>query len=194
MINYLVALLDSDSYKKIEVIQRELCLKYKLFEVNENLPMLHITLETIENPNLELLNAAIERILKDYSFIDAFCEGIICFEPPYKSVNLKISQEGALKELSSTLNKTLKEIGFNVRKDISSYELHISLANTYFSKKQWTDFEYNTACTYAKDMCCHMKIRINKLQLWKPINNESEMVVYTYNLINEGKVETNELK
>lgn len=184
MIFYLVALLDPNSYKKIEVLQKELCLRYKLFESNEALPKLHITLETIEDPNLDLLNAAIKNIIRDYSPIETFCEGVICFDPPYKSVNLKISQEGMLKDLSYLLNKTLRDLGFIVRENIENYKLHISLANTYFSKKQWTDMEYNIACTYAKNMCYHMKINIVELQLWKPINDENEMVSHIYPLNN----------
>jgi len=182
MIYYLVAILDSHSYSRIEEIQRDICLKYNLFAMGDKLPKLHITLETIEDPDLEVLDKAIKEVLVNYSSFKTLCKGIICFEPPYKSVNLEIYDNGEVKALSSDLNATLKSCGLKVRKNIQDYKFHISLANTYFSNRDWSELEYKAACTFAKDLCCPIEINIFELQLWKPIHDESKMVVYTYTL------------
>lgn len=185
MIYYLVALLDSKSYKKVELIQRDICTKYNLFTPEDSLPTLHITLETINEPNLEALDKCIKEVLKNYSFFEATCDGIICFDPPHKSVNLNILKGGVLEKLSLNFNTYLKVKGFKVRDDIFQYKLHISLANSYFSNKQWTNMEYEDACIFAQKSCCNLTININELQLWKPINDKKDMVVYTYFLNNK---------
>jgi hypothetical protein len=185
LIYYLVAILDSESYTKLELIQRDICTKYNLFAPYEKLPTLHITLETMDGPDLSLLDKSIREVLENYSSFETACNGVICFEPPFKSVNLSILQGGVIESLSHDLNSYLKEKGFKVRDNLSHYKLHVSLANSFFSKKNWTDLEYEDACLFAQISSCNIKIKINELQLWKPINDEKDMVVYTYFLNNE---------
>lgn len=184
MVYYLVALLDSESYEKVEAIQRNICTRYNLFASEDSLPTLHITLETIDEPDLQALDQSIQKVLKNYTSIEVFCDGIICFDPPHKSVNLNILKGGMLEILSHNFNTYLREKGFNVRHDIPNYKLHISLANSFFSKKQWSDIEYEDACIFAQNNSCNIRIIVNQLQLWKPVNNKKEMVVYNYFLNN----------
>lgn len=180
MIYYLVANLDCDSYKEVEIIQRELCTKYKLFTPDEKLPKLHITVETIEDPDLKALDLWIKEVIKSYEPFEVESNGVVCFEPPHKSVNLNLLKGGPLEKLSYNLNTKLKETGFKVRENLDNYILHISLANSYFSKNQWSDFDYETACNVAHNLCYNIKIKVKTLELWKPTMDESDMVVYTY--------------
>ena len=78
---YLVALFDTESYSAMEKIQKSICQKYKIYK---NVPMLHITLETIEDPDMDKLSRVITDILKPYKTFKVETNGIICFDSPYK--------------------------------------------------------------------------------------------------------------
>ena len=176
---YLVALFDDDSYKNIEPIQKSLSKKYKLYK---NLPTLHITLEIIENPNIEKLDQILTKIISPYKKFKVELKDAICFGEPYKSVNLKVENMGYIKRLCRCINDTLKLHGFHVRTNIESWDLHVSLANSYFAQREWKKKEYESACTLVKSENFYNTAKISKIELWKPINNKKEMVVLTYPL------------
>jgi hypothetical protein len=176
---YLVATFDNESYRAMETIQKDICKKYKLYKNN---PTLHITLETVEDPNIDKLTAVINDILKPYKKFKVETSGIICFDPPYKSVNLKIENKGYIIRLARTLNETLKLHGFNVRENIENWDLHVSLANTNYAVREWTSREYVAACNNAKKDGFYRLAKIEKIELWKPINNKKEMLVKSFPL------------
>lgn len=176
---YLVALFDDDSYKSIEPIQKNLSKKYRLYK---NLPTLHITLEVIENPNLDKLDEVISKIIKPYKRFKVELKDIICFGEPHKSVNLKVENKGYIKRLARNINDTLKLHGFSVRENISEWDLHVSLANTNFAQREWKKQEYEIACSTAKIEGFYNMAKINRIELWKPVNNKKDMVIKTYNL------------
>ncbi|MBU3146578.1 2'-5' RNA ligase family protein [Clostridium sp. CF012] len=180
MIYYLVGLFDSDSYKYVESLQKTFCEKYSLYSSGTNLPMLHITLEIITNPNLCDLDASLKNILMDYTEFQVELNGVICFDPPFKSVNLNINNSGTIYELSKKINSILKSQGFNVREHIENWNLHISLANTVFADREWSNTEYEAACNLAKDENFSKTITVRSVELWKPINDNDEMVVKNY--------------
>ncbi|MGK0466509.1 MAG: hypothetical protein ACJAX4_001797 [Clostridium sp.] len=180
MIYYLVGLFDEVSSEYIKSMQKRLCIKYNLFNSDNNLPRLHITLETINNPNLQDLDISLTQILKDYKKFQVDINGVICFDPPYKSINLNIKNKGTIYELSKNINIILKSQGFTVREEIEKWNLHISLANTNFADREWSDNEYLTACNLAKDEGFTQTITLNAIELWKPVNNKDEMVIKKY--------------
>ena len=182
MIYYLVGLVDKDSYRYIESMQKSICEKYHLYTDDTNLPMLHITLEIITDPNIEALDISLKNILKDYTKFQVELNGVICFDPPYKSVNLNINNEGTVYELSKKLNSILNSQGFNVRENIESWNLHISLANTNFADREWSNSEYLAACNLAKLEHLSEIITVDTIELWKPINDKDQMVVKKYTL------------
>lgn len=180
MIYYLVGIFDKISCEYMKSMQKRICEKYNLYNSYENLPMLHITLETITNPNIDDLDISLKRILKKYTKFKVDINGVICFDPPFKSVNLNIKNKGTVYELSKTINSTLKSEGFIVREDIESWNLHISLASTTFADREWSDNEYLAACNLAKDEDFSDTISIGTIELWKPINDKDQMVVKKY--------------
>ncbi|MBK5243313.1 2'-5' RNA ligase family protein [Clostridium sp.] len=182
MIYYLVGLFDKVSYEYIKSMQEKLCKKYNLYESDNNLPMLHITLEIITNPNLSDLDISIKHILKDYTKFQVDINGVICFDPPFKSVNLNIKNKGTIYELSKSINTILNSQSFTVRENIENWNLHISLANTNFSDREWSDNEYLSACNLAKDENFSKTVTLDAIELWKPINNKDQMVVKKYSL------------
>lgn len=176
---YLVALFDSESYASMEVIQKSICSKYKIYK---NYPMLHITLETVEDPDIEKLSKVIGDMLKPYKKFKVETNGVICFDPPYKSVNLKIENKGYIIRLARNINENLKLHGFNVRENIDNWDLHVSLANTNYASREWSSKEYIAACNNTKKQGFYRLARIERIELWKPINNRKEMVVKSFPL------------
>ena len=94
MLYYLVALFDKVSYAIIKPLQESISNEYKLYE---NLPMLHITLAVIEDPDMDKLNEVVKNTLKSYKKFEVHLNGLIKFGEPYRSVNLKVDEESGVK-------------------------------------------------------------------------------------------------
>ncbi|MCH3965594.1 MAG: 2'-5' RNA ligase family protein [Clostridium sp.] len=176
---YLVALFDRNSYSYIERIQRNMCRKYRLYK---HMPVLHITLSVIDNPDVDKLDKIVSKLLNPYKNFKVEINGAICFEPPYKSVNLKIEKKGYIMRLARQLNDLLIMHKFNVVENIEKWDLHVSLANTNYAIREWSSKEYSAACETAKRENIHRMATIDRIALWKPINNKKEMVVKNFQL------------
>jgi hypothetical protein len=84
--------------------------------------------------------------------------------------------------LARVINDTLKLHGFDVRDNIDSWDLHISLANTNYAIREWSKNEYAAACSTAKKNGFYKLATIDRIELWKPINNKREMIMKSYPL------------
>jgi hypothetical protein len=176
---YLVALFDRESYLSMEQIQKNICRKYKLYK---NTNTLHIALEIIENPDINKLNNVITNILKPYKKFKVETSGLIYFDTPYKSVNLKIESKGYIIRLARNINDTLKLHGFNVRENIDNFDLHVPLANTNYTVRELSNSEYIVACNLDKKNEFYKLAKIERIELWKAINNKKEMFVKSFPL------------
>jgi 2'-5' RNA ligase len=176
---YLVALFDAESYTAMEGIQKNICQKYKLYK---NIPTLHITLEVIEDPDMDKLTKIINDILKPYKKFKVETNGLVCFDPTYKSINLKIENKGYIIRLARTINDTLKLHGFNVRENINNLDLHVSLATTNYAVKEWTSKEYVAASSTSKQNGLSKLVRVNRIELWKSVTNKKDMLVKAFPL------------
>lgn len=176
---YLVGLFDENSYLEMEKIQKSICEKYKIYR---DIPKLHVTLEVVDDPDFDKLDVIMVDILKHFRKFRVETNGVICFDPPYKSVNLKVEEKGYIARLVRKINETLRNNGFRVRPNIDGWDLHVSLANTNFSVKEWSSREYMNACNTAKKDGFYNLSKIDRVELWKPINNKKDMVVRTYTL------------
>lgn len=178
---YLVALFDSESYAHMETMQKKICQKYKIYK---NVPTLHITLETIEDPDMDKLNKVLGDILKPYKRFKVETNGVICCEPPYKSIKLKIESKGYIVRLARKINDTLRTNGFNVRENTDNWDLHVSLANTNYAVKEGSAREYVAASEETKKQGIYELPKIDRIELWKTTNNKKEMVVKEFQLRN----------
>ncbi|MBA5851719.1 2'-5' RNA ligase family protein [Clostridium sp. cel8] len=176
---YLVALFDKESYSYMERIQRSMCRKYRLYK---HMPVLHITMAVIDDPDIEKLSKIISKLLDPYKNFKVEINGAICFDPPYKSVNLKIEKKGYIIRLARQINDLLKSYKFNVKYNIDTWDLHVALANTNYAIREWSSREYIAACHAAKKENIHKMVTVNRLALWKPINNKREMLVKNFQL------------
>jgi hypothetical protein len=176
---YLVALIDQISYTKIESLQKQLSDEYNLYD---KLPMLHMTLEVIEDAELDKLIPSLQNFFKETKKIKIKIKNGICFEPPFKAVNLKVEKEEHINEFVYDVNYCLKSYNFKVRENIDDWDLHISLANTVFSKREWLRSEFEDACRYIMDLSYDISPEIVEVQLWKPINDTDEMILFKQKL------------
>jgi hypothetical protein len=128
------------------------------------------------------LDEVLMKIIKPYKRFKVEVSDVICFDEPYKSVNLKIESKGYIRRLVRTINDTLKANGFEVRENINNWDLHISLANTNYAIREWSKNEYAAACSATKKDGFYKLATIDKIELWKPINNKKDMVIKTYPL------------
>lgn len=176
---YLVGLFDENSYLKMEKIQKGICEKYKMYK---DIPTPCVTLEIIDDPDFDKLDAIMVDILKHYKKFRIETSGIISFDPPYKSVNLKVQEKGYIARLIRKMNETLKDNGFKVKSNTDNWNLHISLANANFSAKEWSGKEYTNTCDSTKEGEEYELSKIDRIELWKQINNKKDRVVRTYTL------------
>ncbi|WP_461204384.1 AKAP7-like phosphoesterase domain-containing protein [Clostridium sp. DL1XJH146] len=176
---YLVGIIDKLSYDKIQELQVNLSKMYNLYD---DLPKLHITLEIIKEPSLNELEIDLDFLLKDIKKIPLTIEKGICFNPPFKSVNLKVEKTDEIVRFINMTNSKLKELGYNVRENIENWDLHISIANTNFSNHEWSTGEFNEACNIILNNKYSIHPLIEQIQLWKPINDKDNMVKYNVNL------------
>ncbi|GLC30324.1 2'-5' RNA ligase family protein [Clostridium omnivorum] len=176
---YLVALFDNESHEAMESIQKNVCRKYKL---SKNTPILHITLEAVEDPDFEKLYRVICDILKPYKKFKIETTGVLCSEPPYKSVNLKIENKGYIIRLARTINDTLRLHGFNVKENADNFNLHVSLGSTNYPNKEWSNKEYVAASLNTKSQTPYWLAKVDRIELWKATNNKKDMLVKSFPL------------
>lgn len=176
---YLVALLDEDSYEKIESLQKNISKRYKIYK---NLPKLHIKLEVIKDPDLDLLSQTVNDVIGRYKKFRAEVNGNICFQPPYKSINLLVEKKGYIGRLSRVINEKLKNNGFQVRDNEEDWDLHISLANTNFARKELPRTEYSITNERSIRDDYSRLVRIEKLEIWKPVNPRKDVVIKSFEL------------
>lgn len=174
---YLVALFENTSQEAIEKIQKDICKKNKIFR---NIPTLHITLEVISDAdqNIEKLNEIIADTIKGYKKFKVESSGIISFDSPYKSFNLKIENKGYIVRLARVINQTLKDHGFNVTQDAENFNLNVTLANG--TGREISAKEFHEATEKAKVHNMHMMATVDRIELWKSTNNKKETLVKSF--------------
>lgn len=175
---YLVAVLDGDSFKNIEPLQRNLLRKYKL---PKNSISLHIPLETIENPNIDKLDEVVLKLIKPYKKFKIELTGDIQYhDPSNKSISLKIENKGYIKKIHRSLNDILKLNGFTIKETIDS-PLYIPVSSNT-TGKDIKHVENIPNMIPLKNTCRRNILKVSKIELWKFSNGRKETVVKSYNL------------
>jgi len=175
----IVALFDKESNSQMEFMQKKLCQRYKLYK---NVPMLHITLEVIDEPDLEKLSKIMGDMLKPYKKFKVETSGVVSFDPSYKSVNLKIEDKGYIIRLARQFNDTLKLHGFKVKTNVENLDLHVALANSNYPIKEWSNNEYIAASDTTKKQGFKKMSKVERIEIWKHINNKKDMVIKSFQL------------
>lgn len=176
---YLVALFDNDSLKDIERLQRSISKKYRN---NRNQSAYHITLDVIGETDIEKIDKIINKILKPYKRFKVEINNAICFEEPFKTINLQVENKGYISRLARMINDTLKLHGINARASIQDWNLHVSLNSSSFPLKELTKNEYEAAYNKAKIINFYKLATIDRIELWKSQTSRKDMVVKSYPL------------
>ena len=176
---YLVALFDDESNKTIEATQKSLSKKYKLYK---NLPTLHITLDTVEDPDLNKLDQVLTKIVKPYSRFKIELTDTMLYDESRKALTLKVVSKGYIKRLARSINDTLKLHGFNVKPAPESPELQLSLLSANHPPREWNKTDSSKGYTITRKNDLIKMPKISRIELWKSTNNKKDMVVKSYPL------------
>ncbi|OWZ83306.1 2'-5' RNA ligase family protein [Natranaerobius trueperi] len=166
---FLVAIPRGRLLKVAQSIQEKLNQKFNIY--TSKLPPLHVTIDHISIDDKYKYDKAIKIIKKECDNknpFELFVKGFSFFDPPYKSINLYVEKTDCLQKLSQGIHTKLKEEGLSSRPFPEEWEFHISLINTTFASREWTDEEFYKAKEIVKEWNINMKCTIEWLELWKP--------------------------
>ena len=169
---YIVALLDDESYKSIEPLQRNIARKYRLSRGNSTF---HIPLSVIDNPNMDKFDEIISNILKPYKTFKVELGSTLFSDENAKTFSLEIENKGYIKRLSRVMNDTLKLHGFSVRDIETENSMYVALNNINSISKDLNK-TYNNLSPNVK------MIKINRIELWKSTGGKKEFIIKTYPL------------
>ncbi|KEI01933.1 2'-5' RNA ligase [Clostridium botulinum] len=174
---HLVALFNDESNKFIETTQKRLCKKYKLYKTNHQF---YIHIQTIINPDMDKLNKIVTDTLSPYKHFKVQIDPNFHLDKSLKTVNLKIDQKGYITRIIRNISDTLQLSGFNIQSN-SNKNLFISLANSNYSMRKSMTGETPTVLSY-KNNVNYSYVKVNRFELWKPINNKKEILMLDYPL------------
>lgn len=174
---YLVALFDRDSCSFVENIQKDICKKYKLYK---KLPALHITIEVINNPDIDKLDKIVSEIIKPYKKFKVYINGMVSFDSSCKSVNLEVENKGYVAMIGKKVHDRLKISGFDLKENFNN--LHVSIANTNYASRRWSCDEYKTVVENTKKLHPEKMAKIERFELWKFVNAKKNVLIKSYKL------------
>lgn len=170
---YLVALFDDESYRIIDPIKKNILKKYRLprYQLSS-----HITLKTIDTPDVEKLDEVLAKIFKPYKKFKVELTGdIFSYENNSKNINLKIENKGYINKIHRSLNDILKLHGFNAKDDRKYLSIALSTAN--FTGRDYKK-DYSASLIHKGNHECET-LKIDRIELWK-ISSKKETIVKSY--------------
>ncbi|WP_123054852.1 2'-5' RNA ligase family protein [Clostridium sp. JN-1] len=177
---YLVALFDKNSCSNIEKVQRNICRRYKLYK---NIHMPHIDMEVLEDPDIDKFCKVVSDILKPYKKFKAEINNDLSFNTNFRVVDIKVESKGYIIRLARQINEMLRLHKFNVKENnFENNDLYIPLAKANFGLKEWNNKEYVAACESVKRNELINTVKIDKMELWKSVNNRKSNIIKTFEL------------
>ncbi|WP_234117361.1 2'-5' RNA ligase [Clostridium hydrogenum] len=178
---YLVAEFTKESYLGIENIQRFTCKKYKLYKKMQNL---HIILDTIEEPNLELFNKIMAEEIKPYKKFKIQLNSSLAYDTNQKTVALKVENKGYIATIARNLSEKLFYNGFktsSIQSD-EGYNLYIPLANGNHQIKNIFDQKSSDALNVLNKFSGTSFFKIKSFELCKLNGYKKLSVIKNYPL------------
>ncbi len=165
---YLVALPEKEVLRKALKLQEELSQRYRIYK--PPYPPIHVTLAIIKPAAeselakaISLLTSLVPRFLP----LQLRVKGISCFSPPYKSLNLAVTPSQKLLTITRTVITRLAACGVNSQA-MEGWDYHISLINTVFAVREWSEEEFNEACAWLAKASLALTCTVNTVELWSP--------------------------
>jgi len=165
---YLAALPEERVLETALNLQQKFSKKYRVYQ--EPFPPLHVTVGILYIPREQGLKEAVnllEPILTPQLPFRLSVKGTSCFPPPYKSVNLQVTSSRKLRRLSRQAMKALEPAGIQCH-PMEAWDYHISLVNTVFAAREWTEEEYLEACRLLREKKIRLACQVRRIQLWSP--------------------------
>lgn len=165
---YLVALPEKRVLERALELQEEFSKRYGVYE--HPFPPLHLTVGILYVPQADVGEVAIKLLDPLISRLLPFrlgVKGISCFPPPYKSVNLRVTPSKKLRQISRQTVKTMELAGIKCH-PMEGWDYHISLVNTSFAAREWSEAEYLEACRLLGKERINLGCQVKSIQLWSP--------------------------
>lgn len=176
---YLVATIDDNFIDEIQSIQRFLNKKYRVYK---NISNLYIPIGSITHTEFDKLDEIIKKILSPYKKFRVGIDNDIYINDTSNTVNLKIRDKGYINKISRGLFDILDTHGIN-NKDFSNldyFNMPISNANNSI-RKACSNNSFSLYTSKEKtELLCFTKI--DKIEVWKQLNNRKDTVVKSYAL------------
>ncbi|WMJ80147.1 2'-5' RNA ligase [Clostridium sp. MB40-C1] len=175
---YLVALFDDKSNAFLQTTQQQVCRKYKLYRTNHKF---HIPIQTVIDPDMDKYDKVILDTLHPYKNFKVQFSPNISLDNFGKNIGLRVEKKGYMIRIARKVTETLSLSGFNVKPDYET-NFSISLANSNYNiRKQFSD-ESAIALNNKQLDLNYDFAKVNRLELWKPINNRKEVLIKSYPL------------
>jgi len=173
---YLVAVLDKDSNRELDSIQKPLFRKGKKIMKS---PYMGIPIDVIEDPDREKLQSILTDLLKPYRYFHVDLKGKYTFQNDEKITGIPVTNFGYIKKLQRHLNSFLQLSGFKVtpeKEDDSDFILSMS------TEKLTKEFE-NSGPLFSTPENTRA-LRVERIELWKSLNAKKDSVVFSIPLKN----------
>lgn len=177
---YLVALFDEDSTTYLEKLHKSIGRKVR-YASSYNSNKYHIILEIVDHNDFDQCEALLLKILKSYRKFKVQTNSIDFYDAPYKTVKLSVESKGYLSRLMRNINDNFKLAGFNVRDAVEPWDFSIGI-NTPLVTKTMTKDEHARMTDRVKQDKLNTMLKIEKLEVWKPLSNKKKLVVKSYDL------------
>jgi len=175
---YLVAILDEGYTNEILDIQKNISKKYKLYKNSSNF---YIPLGSVSNIEIEKLDELVTKILHPYKKFKVGIDNNLMLSDDLSTLNLKVEDKGYINRISRTLMDTLSLHGFQV-KDFTTTSFNIPLVSANHNLRKAFSNSGLTIDNSKNKEDFFKFVKINKIEVWKQLNNKKDSVIKSYNL------------
>ena len=173
---YLVAVLTKGSNKELENIQRPLHKKGKNFKKS---PYISIPIDSVEDPDLRLLEQTLKDLLKPFRYFHVNVTGKYINLAEERITGLPVSNFGYLKKIQRHLNEYMRLHNFKVAPERDEeQDFILSLSQDRIPK------ELENSSNLFSEEDNTRKFLVERVELWKSLNAKKESIVFSIPLKN----------
>ena len=173
---YLVVVLDKDSNKRLDYIQRPLHKKGKNFKKS---PYMAIPIDVVEDPDLTNLETTLRALLKPFRYFHVDITGKYVNLADEKITGLPVTNFGYIKKIQRHLNEYMRLNNFKVTEEREGeQDFIISMSQDRIPK------ELENSANLFDQGENRKAFLVDRLELWKSLNAKKESIVFSINLKN----------
>lgn len=173
---YLVAVLNKDSNKSLDYIQRPLHKKGKNFKKS---PYMAIPIDVVEDPDLTSLENILRSLLKPFRFFHVDITGKYVNLAEEKISGLPVTNFGYIKKIQRHLNEYMRLNNFKVTEEREGdQDFILSMSQEKLPK------ELENSANLFDTPENRKAFMVERIELWKSLNAKKESIVFSINLKN----------